>query len=365
MSNIADNNEVSQTNDVKKRSVIPSFLRIDFSKPVTAGQQFAITCTMLLIACILFTVVYALQVWPHRAAETAKQDIPRPVVSEAESTVQEESRAPIHPAISPKTVSAEEILGDMTVDEQYYDSHYYGSLVLVNKDYSCRIDGDNTEAVSESANGKYALSDENIMLDKELTEALNKMFVDFEAACGETDITVSNGYISYEQQAQRFNEREESESAETEAAPGYSEHQTGYAFDLRTGNNIADDYDGQGLFSWINDNCCDYGIILRYPKGKEDVTGVSSEKWHFRYVGVPHAEYITANQLTLEEYIGMLKEHPKEKALQFEDSNGDSWCVYYVEADEIYMTQTPVPENYDYSISGDNCGGFIVTVKLS
>lgn len=88
--------------------------------------------------------------------------------------------------------------------------------------------------------------------------------------------------------------------------PGYSEHSTGLAVDL-----VALDYqmldDGQEQTPenhWLQENCSRYGFILRYPKGKEAVTDIHYESWHFRYVGVEAAEEITRRGITLEEYRG-------------------------------------------------------------
>lgn len=88
--------------------------------------------------------------------------------------------------------------------------------------------------------------------------------------------------------------------------PGYSEHETGLAVDI-----VALDYqilDEQQEDTeenrWLQENCGKYGFILRYPRGKEEVTGVSYEAWHFRYVGQEAAQEITEKQITLEEYLG-------------------------------------------------------------
>ncbi len=87
--------------------------------------------------------------------------------------------------------------------------------------------------------------------------------------------------------------------------PGHSEHSTGLAFDI-----VALRYQmldsGQEKTAenkWLQEHCAEYGFILRYPKGKEEITGISYESWHFRYVGVEIAEYIMENGITLEEYI--------------------------------------------------------------
>lgn len=95
------------------------------------------------------------------------------------------------------------------------------------------------------------------------------------------------------------------EVAKETMPPGYSEHSTGLAFDI-----VALDYqmldEGQEKTDenkWLRKHCAEYGFILRYPEGAEDITGIGYESWHFRYVGVEAAEYIMEHGLTLEEYL--------------------------------------------------------------
>ena len=83
------------------------------------------------------------------------------------------------------------------------------------------------------------------------------------------------------------------------AKPGQSEHQTGLSLDINISNNI---YSGKNNFSWTIKNAYKYGFILRYPKGKEKITGFTYEPWHYRYVGKKAAKYIYDNNITFEEY---------------------------------------------------------------
>ncbi len=87
--------------------------------------------------------------------------------------------------------------------------------------------------------------------------------------------------------------------------PGYSEHNTGLAVDLGGSGNfkLEMDFEDTPAFRWLIENCADYGFILRFPKGKESVTGVIYEPWHYRYVGKEAATYIMENDLCLEEYL--------------------------------------------------------------
>ena len=87
--------------------------------------------------------------------------------------------------------------------------------------------------------------------------------------------------------------------------PGHSEHSTGLAFDIVSlGYQMLDK--GQERTAenkWLQEHCAEYGFILRYPKGKEDITQINYESWHYRYVGVEVAEYIMEKGITLEEYL--------------------------------------------------------------
>lgn len=95
------------------------------------------------------------------------------------------------------------------------------------------------------------------------------------------------------------------------AQPGASEHNAGLAVDILStdwflhNNDVTDEFEKTPEFRWLAENSWKYGFILRYPKGKEDVTGFIYEPWHFRYVGIDIAEQIMNTGLTLEEYIGL------------------------------------------------------------
>ena len=97
----------------------------------------------------------------------------------------------------------------------------------------------------------------------------------------------------------------ESEAAKWVAVPGTSEHNLGLVVDIvnqgYTGE-LEQYFENEPLFTWLIENCADYGFILRYPKTKESVTGIVYEPWHYRYVGEEVAHYIMDNDLTLEEY---------------------------------------------------------------
>lgn len=133
-------------------------------------------------------------------------------------------------------------------------------------------------------------------------EALTKL-KEMQAAAKQSGYTISitSGYRSYDSQNIIYNNYVQSYGksyADAYAArPGHSEHQTGLAFDLGESSVNQE--------SWLIKNCHKYGFILRYQKGKEDITGYNYESWHYRYVGVEAATYIMGNELSLEEYLGV------------------------------------------------------------
>ncbi len=100
------------------------------------------------------------------------------------------------------------------------------------------------------------------------------------------------------------------ETAQVVTIPGFSEHETGLAVDLSTKDHITLDaeYSETEGGKWLSKHCAEYGFILRYPVGKEEITGIEFEPWHFRYVGKKAATYIMDHDLTLEEFVHQLRE---------------------------------------------------------
>ena len=139
--------------------------------------------------------------------------------------------------------------------------------------------------------------------------------LDMALGCKEAGLPVflSSGYRSYSEQAENFRRINENNGISDgkdanghyiTMPPGCSEHQTGLCCDITDiyrpikNNEIFE----TETFRWLRDHCAEYGFILRFPTGKEDVTGVMNEGWHFRYVGLEAAQYMTENDLTLEEF---------------------------------------------------------------
>ena len=155
---------------------------------------------------------------------------------------------------------------------------------------------------------------EEIKVDSRIAEQTKQFLAAARAVAPEESLI--SGYRSVEEQTELYNERvaqleatglshEEAEAqAQTQVqVPGASEHQTGLAIDMSVPNGQSEEVAQQ-----IIALAPQYGFVLRYPEGKNAITGVDYENWHFRYVGVENAQYMVKHQLVLEEYIQKLKE---------------------------------------------------------
>ena len=154
-------------------------------------------------------------------------------------------------------------------------------------------------------NKSYSLpEDYNPGLDATTEEAFNQLSAD--AAQEGLNLYIGSDFRSYSYQVDVYESYCETygwQQADTfSARPGYSEHQTGLTIDC----NTIDDAFGQTEEAvWLADHCADYGFIVRFPDGKEDITGYQYEPWHIRYVGVDIAREIMSKGLCLEEYLGV------------------------------------------------------------
>lgn len=188
-------------------------------------------------------------------------------------------------------------------------------IILVNKDNpiteSQIAEIDLVETVDVNGNPVY--------LQKDALEAFNKL----KAALAEKNlkIEINTGFRSFEDQAAIYDElvaEYGSDYADAYAAPvGYSEHHTGLAIDVYMDRS---QILGKTIYLAINPKfnrvkkamyliMADYGFILRYPEGKEEITGYPEEAWHIRYVGVETAKFIANKNITLEEFYEIMSEY--------------------------------------------------------
>jgi len=187
------------------------------------------------------------------------------------------------------------------------------NLILVNQDNKIEKEPTN---LKELPNGEK--------IDSRIFDSFNKM-VDAADKKGFKIVTIS-GYRSVAEQtaiverdvasykAQGLSDEEAKKKAmEYLTEPGLSEHHTGLAIDIleqewyNQGNMLEGEFGETEAGKWIEENACQYGFIVRYEKGKESLTGINYEPWHIRYVGKANALYMKKHNLSLEEYVEMIK----------------------------------------------------------
>lgn len=145
------------------------------------------------------------------------------------------------------------------------------------------------------------------------------------------------------------------------ALPGCSEHQTGLAIDLalRVDNIdfILPEFPYDGVCGRFRALAADYGFVERYQGGKEGVTGIAAEPWHFRYVGRPHARIMCEMGLCLEEYVEYLRAYPyPERLLEVRGEVYEAEVGFAGARDTLGLPDAP------YQVSGNNVDGYIYTL---
>ncbi len=248
-----------------------------------------------------------------------------------------------------------------------------GYQILVNYQNPFTFDsGIKLQTFYGNRNSSYKIRDTLVSFDAHAMSCLNDMMVAFEADTGKHDILVNSSYRTYDEQedlyAYRVDQYGEEYARLFVAVPGYSEHHTGLAADfaIYTDDNESTTFDKMPDYpTWLTSNGHKFGFIQRYPEDKTDITKIEYENWHYRYVGKPHAYYISTNSLCLEEYIDILRQFRYNgKHLEITDDEGVQWEVYFVPASPSGTTQVPVPKYQEYELSGNNVDGYIVTVKV-
>lgn len=236
---------------------------------------------------------------------------------------------------------------------------YCGKLLLVNVDYPLR--NNNTKNLVP-ADIRFP----DILIKRDAANALQSVLEKISA--GNSIIPVS-GYRSLQEQKAIYDGSLKDNGVDFTrkyvALPGASEHQTGLAIDLGLNKGNIDfirpDFPYDGVCDEFRRMAPQYGFIERYAKGKEEITGISHEPWHFRYVGSPHSKIMEENGFSLEEYIEFIKSYRSDCRFVYKQSFGAGAEIYYAPAADD-KTLIVVPEYCVYQISGNNIDGFIVTI---
>lgn len=241
-----------------------------------------------------------------------------------------------------------------------------GHLLLINRDNPVNQPVQMDKLLPLSSNLAMRELQDGMLLEK---TCLRQLAALLEAVQAMDEIIVVSGYRTKEEQQEIYEtsliENGADYTACYVALPNQSEHQTGLAVDVgqysRDVDFIAPSFPNEGVCQSFRQLSAEYGFIQRYKEGKESITNISCEPWHFRYVGYPHASLMEKYGFCLEEYIEFLKSFTfSGERLTFEHGSLQVE-LYYVSAEEGPTTTVPILKCELYHISGNNRDGFIIT----
>ena len=234
-----------------------------------------------------------------------------------------------------------------------------GCLILINEQFPLEDSGHN-------ANKRLCPVGNNVMLDKAAAIPLRKLVAEIN---GQKKILPVSGWRSKQEQEELFLQSVKDNGLEftrkSVAKPGCSEHQTGLAIDLALNKEYVDfirpSFPYWGIAQTFRDKAPSYGFIERYPKGKEFITGIGHEPWHFRFVGVPHAQIMAERQFTLEEYHAFIMQFAYGESTLRYAVGGRTVRISHLNPHTLCTMDRPLFKTDRIAISGNNIDGFIVT----
>lgn len=230
-----------------------------------------------------------------------------------------------------------------------------GNLILVDKDHPAQLTNDvlDLEQVYYAADkpDTYEISyPGHTALNKTALSQFNRLMKAYYEATNNKEIMFNYGYLS------AGKEKSNPESATAlDIQLHIKRSDGGYEYVSYT-----------NPYAWLYDHMDRYGFINRYPNDKAEITGVKGGYTAIRYVGVPHAAYMTENNLCLEEYLDLLRSsHNFYTGTPLSYSTPElHYSIYYVPANSTGDTALPVPSAGSYEVSGNNVDGFVVTVVV-
>ena len=249
----------------------------------------------------------------------------------------------------------------MTQIELTKDDTYHGNLILVTPDYPLMkilCMEDMLPAIKEQP---------EIRMNEQAANLLQLTLAKIHCR---NEIVAVSGFRTQEEQEKIWNDTlAESGLDFTKkyvAVPRHSEHQTGLAIDLAENKEqidfICPHFPYTGIWGRFRMTAPRFGFVERYVSGKEQITGIGAEPWHFRYVGYPHSVIMTEKDMALEEYICFLKENTDLRhPYIYNSSKADKIEISYVFLDGGHSIKLDVSEMSPYMVSGTNEGGAILS----
>lgn len=221
--------------------------------------------------------------------------------SEATSSTEQTSSesTPSYPAVGPNGLDANFsillLVNDKNPLPEDYD--YEGNLTTIPTNY---INGMLNQIDKDVWNYMKAMIDAQ---RETQTDSKNWLYVRSPYRSYETQKMLFTNQINRNLNAGLSSEEAETKAATVVTRPGRSEHNTGFSADF----NIAEDsFESTPMFTWMQEHAAEYGFVLRFPKDKQDKTGIVYESWHYRFVGINTAKEMNRLNMCLEEYVEYL-----------------------------------------------------------
>lgn len=241
---------------------------------------------------------------------------------------------------------ADAVPSDATILQLTAADQANGPLILVDAAHPY-TGGQTFASFADVSNANVKPRDASLSIQSEALDPLATMFDSYATANGSTNLQIDST-------------TDATLSLYSNVLPDRS---CGYAFDigLITSTGEVVPYIKKNN-EWMTANSWAYGFVVRYPSDKTEVTGIEYAPHHFRYVGKVHAEIMHDNNFCLEEYLNYLQTYTMASGGLAYTDDTQSYTIYYVPADPSGTTTVELPKDTAYSVSGDNRGGFIITV---
>lgn len=313
---------------------------------------------ILFLALIFLLVVLWLAIRRNRTA-----GVQNPLAAESSGTVQTDTDRSQSKAATPRAKKNEYLT---LTGAQIHT----GDLILVSSKYAYDFNANKNlidlVTIKKAQTFSYPVDKDNFQISSRVMDQMDKMIKACDDAVGTSShrMSISSAYRSKAYQQNVWDEsvktNGEDYTKKYVAVPGYSEHHTGLAVDFGITNNdgTAGSFSGSKNAEWMNENSWRYGFVRRYPTDKVDITGISNESWHFRFVGVPHAKLMHEKGYVLEEYLDYLKQDTSRTDPAVITADGITYHIWYTASDRI---RRPA---HKYTVSGNNIDGYIITEQV-
>ena len=286
----------------------------------------------LIISLVIFLISY-LKSDSDTPSETTDSTNVEQIIQQTQEQTKEEQTTALQTEETTKkeeeTAAPTEFKADLSEYEMYMNptgENRDAYLVLVNPANPLTANDNPTDLMSVKSTRKDGRATQQLReyaakaLEALMLEAETCGMVKANPAAGRTKLSVTSAYRSYTYQNQLFNtyvgnemakglSREEAEKIVVtySCRAGTSEHQSGLCIDMHTLSSASESFKYEEEAKWLAENSYKFGFVLRFPEDKTDITGITYEPWHFRYVGRYHAEKMKNLNMCLEEYTEYLK----------------------------------------------------------